>query len=350
MFVANNTTGGGKMIRNIVLGLVLVVALFFTIGFVLPDKAHVERSAKIQAPPSQVFALVNGFRQFDRWSPWADKDPQAKVQISGAPLGVGAQYQWSSSNPMVGSGTQEIVASSPYSEVKTKLLFAGFDKPSYAKFELEPNGAVTRVTWSLDVPLGGNPINHYFGMLMDSRVGPDYERGLNKLRGVAESGPKTDFAPLDISLQDLKPQAYAYVSGSSSTEGDAPAKAVAAAYTKVFAFMSASGLKEAAQPISITRKWDPQAKVYQFDAGIPVDRADAQGKGEVKVAQTYAGAALKVEYHGPYQNMTATYDLIDAYKKAYALQDNGPSWEQYLNDPAKTPPQQLSTDIYVPVK
>lgn len=337
------------MVRNIILGLVLVVALFFTIGFVLPDKAHVQRTEQIQAPASQVFALVNGFRQFDRWSPWADKDPQAKVQISGAPLGVGAHYEWSG-NKAVGSGTQEIVASSPYSEVKTKLVFAGFDQPSYAKFELEPNGAVTRVTWTLDIPLGGNPIGHYFGMMMDRMIGPDYERGLNKLRGVAESGPKTDFAPLDLTVQDLKPQAYAYVSGSSSTEGDAPAKAVTAAYAKVYAFMNSSSLKQAAQPLAITRKWDPQAKAYEFDAGIPVDRADAQGKGDVKIAQTYAGTALKVEYHGPYQNMAATYELIDAYKKAYALQDNGLSWEQYLNDPAKTPPAQLSTDIYVPVK
>ena len=337
------------MIRNIILGLVLVVALFFTIGFVLPDKAHVQRSAQIQAPASQVFALVNGFRQFDRWSPWADKDPQAKVQIGGAPLGVGAQYQWSG-NQAVGSGSQQIVASTPYTEVKTKLLFGGFDKPSYSKFEVEANGAVTHVTWSLDVPLGGNPIDHYFGLLMGGQVGPDYERGLNKLRGVAESGPKTDFAPLDVTLQDLKPQAYAYISGSSSTDSEAITKAMTAAYAKIYAYMSSSGLKQAAQPLAITRKWDPQAKVYEFDAGIPVDHADAQGKGEVKVAQTYAGTALKVAYHGPYQNMAPTYGLIDAYKKAYALQDNGPSWEQYLNDPAKTPPAQLSTDIYVPVK
>lgn len=151
-------------------------------------------------------------------------------------------------------------------------------------------------------------------------------------------------------MQDLKPQTYAYVSGSSSTEGDAPQKAVTAAYAKVFAFMKAADLKQAAQPLAVVRKWDPQAKVYEFDAGIPIDRADAQGKGEVKVAQTYAGTALKVAYHGPYQNMAGTYDLIDAYKKAYALQDNGSPWEQYLNDPAKTSPAQLSTDIYVPVK
>ncbi|HZR37203.1 MAG TPA: GyrI-like domain-containing protein [Nevskia sp.] len=344
------------MLRNLILGLLLAVALFFTIGFVLPDKVHVQRTERIQAPPSQIFAAVNGFRQFDRWSPWAHKDPQMKVRISGPPLGVGAHYEWSG-NKEVGSGSQEIVASTPYSQVKTRLMFAGFDRPSMATFDLDQNGEVTRVTWSLDVPLGSNPIAHYFGLLMDRQVGPDYERGLTELRGMTESGSKVDFAALQAQLVDVQPQTYAYVSGSTATDPAAIAKALAAAYAKVGAFMSASGLKQAAQPIAITRRWDPKANVYEFDAGIPVDKADAtapdmvKGKpGEVKIGHTYAGTALKAEHRGAYQDMGKTYALIDAYKTAYALQDNGLSWEQYVSDPGKTPQAQLLTDIYVPVK
>jgi len=344
------------MLRNLILGLVIAVALFFTIGLVLPDKVHVQRTEQMQAPASQIFALVNGFRQFDRWSPWSHKDPQMKVQISGAPLGVGAHYEWSG-NKDVGSGSQEIIASTPYSQVKTRLNFAGFDRPSLATFDLEPNGQVTRVTWSLDVPLGSNPIAHYFGLLMDRQVGPDYERGLTELRGLTESGSKVDFAVLPAELVELKPQTYAFVSGSSTTESAAIAKALAAAYAKVGVFMTAGGLKQAAPPIAVTRRWDPKANVYEFDAGIPVDKADAtapdtvKGRpGEVKIGHTYAGTALKVEHRGAYKDMGRTYESIDAYKAAYTLQDNGLSWEQYISDPGKTPEAQLLTDIYVPVK
>jgi effector-binding domain-containing protein len=344
------------MVRNILQGLVMLVALFFAVGFVLPDKAHVERSTKVQAPACEVFALVNGFRQFDRWSPWADKDPQMKVTMSGPPLGVGARYEWSG-NQAVGSGSQEIVASTPCSQVKTKLMFGGFDKASLATFELEPDGAVTRVTWSLDVPLGASPIAHYFGLLIKRQTGPDYESGLNRLRGVAEGGPKSDFSTLHAELVQLQPITYAYVSGSSSTEPDAIAKALGPAYAKVGVFMAASGLKQAGAPLAVTRRWDPQAKVYEFDAGIPLDKADAQApdsiKGkpsEVKIGHTYAGTALKAEHHGAYKDMGGTYAQIDAYKAAYLLQDNGLSWEQYVSDPGKTPEAQLLTDIFVPVK
>ena len=344
------------MFRNIVLGLVLLVALFFAVGLVLPDTVRVQRSLKIQAPASQVFARVNGFRQFDKWSPWADKDPQVKVQISGPPYGVGAHYQWQG-NQAVGSGSQEIVASTEYTQVKTSLSFAGFDRPSIATFELEPDQGQTRATWSLAIPLGGNPIAHYFGLLMNRQIGPDYERGLARLKALAEGGDKTDFSALRVDLVDNQPQAYAYVSGSSSTDVDAIAKALAAAYGKIGAALGAAGLKQGGAPIAVTRRWDAQAKVYEFDAGIPLERNDAQlpdtvkGKpSEVKLAQTYAGAALKVEHHGSYKELGKTYALIDAFKKAYALQDNGLSWEQYVSDPGKTPEAQLVTDIYVPVK
>ena len=344
------------MIRNILLGLILLIALFFAVGLVLPDTVRVQRSVKIQAPQSQVFALVNGFRQFDKWSPWAALDPQMKVQISGPPFGVGAHYTWQG-NDKVGSGAQEITASTPYSQMKNRLSFAGFDQPSVASFDVDAEGPVTHVIWGVQIKLGGNPIAHYFGLLMDRQIGPDYERGLARLKALAESGPKTDLSALDVKLVDGKPQTYAYVSGSSTTDSDAIAKALGAAYGQVGVFMAASGLKQAGAPIAVTRRWDYQAKVYDFDAGIPLDRDDAQapptvnGKpNPVKIAQTYAGATLKVEHRGSYKEMGKTYDLIDAFKTAYALQDNGLSWEQYVSDPGKTPEAQLLTDIYVPVK
>jgi len=345
------------MLRNILLGLVLIVALFFTIGLVLPDRARVVRSVKIEAPPSQVFALVNGFRQFDKWSPWEDKDPQLKAQLSGPAYGVGAHYEWQG-NAAVGSGSQEIITSTSYTQVKTRLNFSGFEQPNVSTFDLEADGpTTTHVYWSLEIKLGDNPIAHYFGLLMDRRIGPDYKRGLERLRTLAQSGPKTDLAPLDARLVDAKAQTYAYISGTSSTDTEAIGKALGEAYGKVNAFMAAGGLKEAGPPIAVTRRWDFQAKVYEFDAGIPVDRADAQApasvKGkpsEVKIAQTYAGVALKVEHRGSYKALGQTYALIDAFKTAYALQDNGLSWEQYVSDPGKTPEAQLITDIYLPVK
>lgn len=50
-------------------------------------------------------------------------------------------------------------------------------------------------TWGFDTDLGMNPIARYFGLVMDSMLGADYEKGLAKLKQVceaAQSAPAAD--------------------------------------------------------------------------------------------------------------------------------------------------------------
>jgi hypothetical protein len=35
--------------------------------------------------------------------------------------------------------------------------------------------------------MGGNPVNRYFGVMMDRLVGPDFEAGLANLKALAEN-------------------------------------------------------------------------------------------------------------------------------------------------------------------
>lgn len=338
------------LIRIVVVVGVLLVALV-GIGFLLPQAARVERATVVAAPPATVFALVNSFRQFDRWSPWADRDPAMKVERSGAEFGVGAKYAWSG-NRAVGSGSQEIVASTPNREVRVKLAFGGFDGASEAVFTIVPEGEGSRVTWSLRTALGRNPVDRYFGLLMDRMVGPDYETGLARLKALAETLPKTDFATLDVALVDGRPEPYAYVSGSTSTEGADVGPALAQAYARVAAAVAAAGLKQAGAPIAVTRRYDPAAKVYDFDAALPVDRGEARfpESSGVRLGATPPGRRLRVTHTGPYATLGAAYGQLAAFEAAYGFAETGDSWEQFVSDPGTTPEAELVTTISVPVK
>ena len=53
--------------------------------------------------------------------------------------------------------------------------------------ELTPNGGTTRVTWGFGADTGFNPVARYVGLLMDRAIGPDYEKGLARLKAKAES-------------------------------------------------------------------------------------------------------------------------------------------------------------------
>jgi uncharacterized protein YndB with AHSA1/START domain len=168
------------LVTVVVLGIVLVGGSLF-----LPATTRVERSATIDAPAAEVFATLNSFEHFNEWSPWAGLDPGAKYTYSGPAAGVGARMEWVG-NASVGSGSQEILESVPDTRVVNALDFGA--SKARATYALVPDGAGTRITWSLDSEHGYNPINRWFGALaLDKMIGRDYENGLSKLKALLES-------------------------------------------------------------------------------------------------------------------------------------------------------------------
>jgi uncharacterized protein YndB with AHSA1/START domain len=175
-----------KLLKGLFIVAVLLIAAFVIIGFFLPKVATVERSTTIAAAPETILGLADGFKRFNEWSPWASLDPATKYTYSGPERGVGARMEWSSDNPDVGKGSQEIIAVEPGRSV-TSTLDLGMDTPTTTKMVLTPEGSGTRVTWTLTTDFSGSLVGRYFGLALDSMVGPDYEKGLAQLKVLAES-------------------------------------------------------------------------------------------------------------------------------------------------------------------
>ncbi len=106
---------------------------------------------------------------------------------SGATTGVGSKYAWSG-NRKVGQGNMEITDTQEPSSVTIALEFLKpFKASNTTVFSLEPAGEGTRVTWAMT---GRKTLmTRVMGIFksMDSMVGPDFERGLAKLKSVAEA-------------------------------------------------------------------------------------------------------------------------------------------------------------------
>lgn len=177
-----------KILKNVLLFAVGLLALLAVIGLLLPTQSHVERSAVITAPADTVFPLINNFHEFNRWSPWAERDSNTQYRFEGPASGVGAKVIWASDNPQVGAGSQEIVESDPNTRVASVLDF-GEMGTAQAAFALEPAGEGVKVTWGFDVEHGKNLVDRYMGLLMNQWVGADYEAGLANLKALAESLP-----------------------------------------------------------------------------------------------------------------------------------------------------------------
>lgn len=177
------------MIKTLLLGalglLALVIAVVAAIASQRPDTFRVSRSAGIAAPPQQLFALINDVREFNRWSPYALRDPQATGRYSGPPAGPGARYDFDGKKS--GSGSFEITHAAAPSQVRMRLdMTQPFEVHNVVTFTLVPQGGQTLATWSMEGPAPF--LSKFMGVIfdMDKMVGADFEAGLANLKARAE--------------------------------------------------------------------------------------------------------------------------------------------------------------------
>lgn len=227
-----------RALKILLLVFLAVALLLLAVGLLLPDSRRLERSIVVEAPPATVYAVLDGFRQFNRWSPWAGLDPKTEYQYEGPPMGVGARLSWHSAQKNVGSGSQEIVEDAINEKVRMRLVFSGFDSENHSTLQLAAEGAHTRVTWIHESQFHGNLLGRYFGLKLEDWVGPDYEKGLKALQTFVAGLPKNEFgervalvqAPADNSAGY---QGYALRIGLARDEGEGAALALLQAYKNV---------------------------------------------------------------------------------------------------------------------
>jgi hypothetical protein len=155
-----------------------------------PDVFRVERSARIAAPAERVYPLINDLRQMNGWNPFVRKDPAIQGSYRGPGAGPGAGYDFRG-NREVGSGSLQIVEAAAPGLVRMKLdMNAPMEAHNDILFRLVPDGAGTRVTWSMEgpCPLMGKVMGLIFDM--DTMVGGAFEQGLADLKLRAEALPQ----------------------------------------------------------------------------------------------------------------------------------------------------------------
>ena len=81
-----------KTLKNILFVVVGLIVLLVLVGFLLPREIHVERSAVIAASPETVYDVVITPKEFNAWSPWADRDTAMTPEYFGPESGVGAGF------------------------------------------------------------------------------------------------------------------------------------------------------------------------------------------------------------------------------------------------------------------
>jgi effector-binding domain-containing protein len=109
------------------------------------------------------------------------------------------------------------------------------------------------------------------------------------------------------------------------------------------------GIKPNGRPMTIYTETDDIG--FGFRAALPVAEAPKQPLEDgVAVGQAPSGKALKFVHRGSYVAMDQTYEAITDYLDDKQLDAKNQFIEEYVSDILTAPPDDLTVNIYVPVK
>ena len=153
----------------------------------MADSFTVERRTHVKGSPASILERITDFRRWQAWSPWEDIDPNLQRTYSGAESGVGAVYEWSGDRK-AGAGRMEITDVVEGESVTIDLQFL---KPFKAHNEIvfmvrSDDMQTSEVRW---VMTGAKTFMvKVMGIFksMDKMVGPDFEKGLERLKADVE--------------------------------------------------------------------------------------------------------------------------------------------------------------------
>ena len=171
------------MLKKFVLSMGICLGLFFLIGFLLPRDFIIHRSILINVPRIQVHEAINNLEEWSHFMPWTDANNDVEFQFGEIRQGKGATKAWISD---AGKGSFTITDASIDQGISCEISFGEREKPAVANFYYDDTPKGTMLQWSMrgrvEAPLGG-----YMTLLIDSMLGPVFEKGLVQLKDHLEN-------------------------------------------------------------------------------------------------------------------------------------------------------------------
>src|SRR5262245_25841495 len=124
------------IVKKLVKGLLMLLAVLVLTSFLLPASKHVVRTRDIAVPPDRVWPLIAEPRQWSAWLLMEHSNDPARVRVDHALAPHTLQY---------------------------RLEPADLGAGAIGQIRLDFDGAGTKVTWTLDTQWGINPVLRWAG-------------------------------------------------------------------------------------------------------------------------------------------------------------------------------------------
>lgn len=173
------------MFTKILIVLVVIVALFLVVAYLVPRDFSLSKSVTISAPREKIYDYIRFLKSQEKYSVWVMADPNVKMTYTGTDGSIGGTSAWSSEMKNVGVGAQTITALVPNEKVTVEIRF---EKPmkatNYADTTLETVGEQTKVTNTF-YGTSKFPMN-ITNLFLDKMIGGDIQKNLENLKKIME--------------------------------------------------------------------------------------------------------------------------------------------------------------------
>lgn len=333
-----------KKILYVIVGLIAVVVVLCLFG---PSHIKVERSIEINTSAGIIREKITDLRFFQEvWSPWTEKDPAMKVSYAGNTGEEGSKLSWVSDKSDVGIGSMTY----KYTHGDTVMQSLYFEGQGEAQIYhiVATNGKGSKVTWIMQ-----NDVPFYLRFMMlfmniDKMVGPDFEKGLSKLKTVVESMPAV--ANYEIKEEQWADRTYIGKRAKINVENGDMSKMTAfmgESWTKLKEYTTKNKLESTCAPSAIFFEWGEKETDMMAAMCVP---NGTEGKDGYEKWFFPNANVLHVAYYGDETGSMAAHNAIGDYMKKNNKEQLCVV-EEYATDHAiEKDPSMWLTNIYYVLK
>lgn len=330
-----------KILKRIIIWLVVLIALLVVVAYLLPGTYKVERSTLIKGDGGLIFSMVCDFNNWDYWTPWSSEMDSTVVEEIIGNCEIGAVHRWDGED--MGKGEMKITKLVPRRMIMWDLGFEGFSQKMIVGMFFEPEGDDWVVTWTAEGDLGYNPLYRYYGLMIDSDLGADYEKGLQQLKEFCEQLP--DYPGIKVTEVTSMPA----LSVKDSVMVTDIGLFLETYYPMLYMYALRNEANMAGHPYAVYYNWNPEGKIL-MEAGLPLAEA-LEGKDVMMSTMSPGGKVVKATHWGDYSAVGPVHDAIHQYIEVMKLEFAGAPWEVYVTDPMEEPDTaKWETIVYYPIK
>lgn len=337
-----------KSVKYIIFILLIVIIGSSMYVAVQPNSYDITRNRTINAPAAVIFNNVNDFKNWKSWSPWVEKEPGLQITYPEQTSGTGGSYSWVGKD---GAGNMKTLATSPYDSISQEMQFGDFPpSKAYWKFEKAENG--TDVTWGMKSENIPFMLKFYAAISggMDKMVGPDFERGLEKLDSMVVKSME-DYNVTINGITEYGGGFYLYKTTNATSSNIS--QVMGQQFGSITKFMQENNIAFNGMPFTIYQDMNMENGTVIMSNAIPVkEKIVITGNSYILCDYIPKLSALKTVLKGNYTNLSEAWETTMKFISENDIEQSDiKPFEIYTTDPGNYPnPADWITEIYIPIK